>query len=206
MPKQDNYSAGGHQIGLVAKLELRRHFLSAYHQNGEGIRVLDCCAGEGEIWQRLKSEFKVTEYWGVDKDRHKAKAGRLIMDSSRILAQPGISQNVVDIDTDGSPWKHWLAPLAHGPAKVTAFLTYGRGPMGGGWDSSLIDSLGMGSYTKTPDGVLAKVSNQFGVTHIIGRAAHFGYSIVECREAVPHVTFKVERARHARYFGVRLNR
>jgi hypothetical protein len=85
-----------------AKLELRRYFLRKYH--GDGLaRVLDCCQGSGLLWGTLRQEFECESYWGLDLKR---KPGRLSIDSSRVLAQPGWPQDVIDIDTYGSPWKH----------------------------------------------------------------------------------------------------
>lgn len=100
MKKTDN-------TNLPAKLDLRRRFLRKYHAE-DPANVLDCCQGDGVIWKTLRREFTIAGYWGVDTKR---KPGRLRLDSSRILAQAGWLQNVVDIDTYGSPWRHWLAML-----------------------------------------------------------------------------------------------
>jgi hypothetical protein len=203
--KQDSFVSEGHEVGFVTKVALRRYFLRAYHNDGD-IRVLDCCQGFGTIWGRLRSEFKVAQYWGVDADRNRKRAGRLVLDSSRILAQSGLSQNVFDIDTYGSPWKHWLALLAHGPDAMTVFLTFGRGTLGGGWDSTMVESLGLTfAKLKVPDGIVAKITADYGVPYSLGRAAEFGYKILDCREAVPRTSFRSKR-RSARYFGIRLTR
>ena len=60
----------------------------------------------------------------------KPKAGRLKVDSVRILCQPGWPQNVVDIDTYGSPWRHWLAMLPRVSRPMSVFLTVGLGMLG----------------------------------------------------------------------------
>lgn len=91
----------------AAKLELRRHFLRTYHARGP-VHVLDCCQATGFLWRTLRAEFAVTSYWGLDL---KPKKGRLQLDSVRVLQQRGWNQNVVDVDTYGSPWKHWAALL-----------------------------------------------------------------------------------------------
>ncbi|MEN3369967.1 MAG: hypothetical protein V7609_2110 [Verrucomicrobiota bacterium] len=96
-----------------AKLTLRRHFLNRYHvpivaYGDTSIRVLDCCQASGRLWGVLRREFAGVEYWGVDV---RPKKGRLKIDSVRILDQPGVTQNVIDIDTYGSPFKHWMALL-----------------------------------------------------------------------------------------------
>lgn len=114
MAKVDNHN-------LPAKLELRRYFLRKYHSD-EPPHVLDCCQGSGIIWNRLREEFPVASYWGIDKKR---KKGRLKIDSARILAQPGWNQNVIDVDTYGSPWAHWGALVPTVVRPITVFLTRG---------------------------------------------------------------------------------
>lgn len=84
-----------------AKLELRRYFLRKYHA-GEPIHVLDCCQATGFLWRTLRQEFPIASYWGLDL---KPKKGRLQIDSTRVLEQNGWKQNVVDVDTYGSPWE-----------------------------------------------------------------------------------------------------
>jgi hypothetical protein len=106
-----------------AKLELRRYFLRKYHADGP-IHVLDCCQGGGLLWRTLRQEFTLTSYWGLDL---KPRKGRLKLDSVRVLAQAGWPQNVVDIDTYGSPWKHWAAMLPNVARPTTVFLTWGNG-------------------------------------------------------------------------------
>lgn len=104
----------------AAKLALRRYFLRKYHA-GERFSVLDCCQGSGLLWGELRREFSDCDYWGVDL---KPKSGRLKIDSVRILAQPGWTQNVIDIDTYGSPFKHWAAMLPNVTRPLTVFLTF----------------------------------------------------------------------------------
>lgn len=108
---------------LRAKLDLRRYMLRAYHAD-ELIHVLDCCQGDGLIWKTLRREFNVDSYWGVDVRKRK---GRLAIRSERILAQHGWTQNVIDIDTYDSPWRHWQAMLPNVARPTTVFLTVGRG-------------------------------------------------------------------------------
>jgi len=120
MVKTDNHNP-------KAKLDLRRYFLRKYHADGP-IHVLDCCQGSGLLWNQLRKEFEVATYWGVDV---KPKKGRLKIDSTRILAQSGWPQNVVDVDTYGSPWKHWEAMLPNISQPTTVFLTVGQVSIGG---------------------------------------------------------------------------
>src|SRR5438552_1243842 len=99
--KTDNHN-------LPAKLALRTYFLRKYHMQdvrrdaagATNINVLDCCQATGKIWGTLQREFPLAGYWGVDV---KPKKGRLTIDSVKILDQPGWTQNVVDVDTYGSP-------------------------------------------------------------------------------------------------------
>lgn len=114
MAKTDNHN-------LPAKLDLRRYFLRKYHSD-KPPAVLDCCQGSGMIWAKLRQEFEVASYWGVDV---KPKPGRLKIDSARILAQPGWTQDVIDVDAYASPWKHWAAIQANGQFPLTVFLTRG---------------------------------------------------------------------------------
>jgi len=114
---------------LGSKLALRRHFLSRYHAEGQ-VRVLDCCAGDGVIWTKLRKEFKVDSYFPLDR---KPKAGRIrIDDSARITALPGLRENVIDVDTYGVPWKHFIGIVSNLAAPLTVFLTIGHVIVGRG--------------------------------------------------------------------------
>lgn len=110
---------------LATKLALRRQLLRQYHA-GQPLRVLDCCAGTGAIWTRLRHEFPVSSYLGIDQ---KGGAGLLKTDSRRVLAGHAWDADVVDIDTYGAPWPHWLSVISDPrPTALTVFLTYGRWP------------------------------------------------------------------------------
>jgi hypothetical protein len=186
-----------------AKLALRRHFLNRYHlpattiKGQRDIRVLDCCQASGRLWGVLRREFAGVEYWGVDV---RPKKGRLKIDSVRILDQPGVTQNVIDIDTYGSPFKHWFALLRNVRHSVTVFLTIGLVKIGGGnADSALLEALGLRFRTlKIPNTIGARIA-ETSVAACIARARDFGFEIAECREA-PNA------GGNARYIGVRLER
>lgn len=107
---------------LRAKLDLRRYFLQKYH--GESLTVLDCCQGSGLIWDQLKKEFKVNNYTSFDV---KPKAGRLKIDSVRFLSAGNIDFNCIDIDTYGSPWRHYFELIKNIKKDCTVFLTCGTG-------------------------------------------------------------------------------
>ena len=182
---------------LTTKLDLRRAFLRKYHDHaagGDAPRVLDCCQGGGAIWGHLGREFELAGYWGVDV---KPKKGRLRIDSVRILAQPGWTQNVVDVDTYGSPWKHWANIMAHLVKPTTVFLTIGQLTTGtvGSLDKKCYESAGMIFPTLKPAagfGVkLASLLTNYVLTTTPPR--------VRLVEAIEATSFG-----NARYIGARL--
>ena len=175
---------------LRTKLELRRHFLRRYP--GE-LRVLDCCQGSGQVWGRLRREFRLATYWGVDK---KKQRGRLQMDSVRILAQPGWRENVIDVDTFGSPWEHWAMICRNLCHPATVFLTDGFVPVNGVGllSQAAQEALGVASLN-TPIGLKGRL-HALSVDYCLAQARP-RLKIVEAAEGKPH-------GRNARYLGVRL--
>lgn len=155
---------------------------------------MDCCQGSGRIWAALGEEFSVASYWPLDQ---KSKKGRLKIDSSRVLAQPGWTQNVIDVDTYGAPWRHWLALLPNVQRPVTVFLTSGRGgPNRIRLGDDELDAMGL---------TLPRVRRMSGaITHTLGDlAARFLLSAPDRFRLT--VSEAVEAAgRNARYFGLRL--
>src|SRR5215211_5113703 len=185
--KTDNHN-------MPAKLELRRHFLRKYHTIP--LRVFDCCQATGKIWAALRGEFQIERYWGVDL---KAKKGRLKLDSVRVLDQPGWSEDVVDIDTYGSPWKHWLALLRQCRHPVTVFLTIGMVKVGGGnYDLELLPILGLDlKRLELPNSLGARLTDM-ALRHALLSPSSHGLRAVEIQEA--------ESDGNARYVGIRLER
>lgn len=177
---------------LSAKLELRRYFLRKYHRD-DYPRVLDCCQGNGRIWSALRGEFDFS-YWGVDL---KPKAGRLKLDSVRILAQHGWIDTVIDIDTYGSPWRHWLAMLPNVTRPLTVFLTIGwLGIKQGSIGHLELDGMGLRFRRLTvPEGLYSRLAH-LSVRHMLARAADYQLRLIEVVEAVT--------TGGARYFGVRV--
>jgi hypothetical protein len=184
---------------MPAKLALRRHFLDKYHSTttqGDA-RVLDCCQGSGMIWNKLREEYPIEQYWGLDV---KPKKGRLTLASERLLAQTGWSYNVIDIDTYGSPWNHWEAMLGNLFGPATVFLTFGNG----GGPRVRLDNFALRALGILPD--LSNIAHMSGaITHnlagmavgyCLGTAAQYGKQITECVEAVSDG--------NARYIGVRI--
>jgi hypothetical protein len=179
----------------AAKLDLRRYFLAKYHATPP--RVLDCCQGSGYLWSVLSKEFPPATYWGIDK---KVKKGRLRVDSRRVLALPGWEADVVDIDTYGSPWPHWLAMLPSVRYSLTVFLTWGSGGPGRvklGHEE--LDAMGLTlKSVKAMSGAITH--NLVGLARAccLAKAADFGLELAEVKEAVT--------GGNAAYYGVRLER
>jgi len=163
-----------------AKLDLRRYFLRTYHTAAPP-HVLDCCQGSGLLWRSLRQEFPIASYWGLDQ---KPKKGRLQIDSVRVLAQPGWRADIIDVDTYGSPWKHWLALLPHVRRPVTVFLTVGatNASLLGGVDRATLQALGLPA--RTPPTLSANVAAPLACSLHLGRAASHGLSIAEALGAV----------------------
>lgn len=180
---------------LAAKLVLRRHFLDRYHSGG-AVSVFEACQGAGLIWTALRRSYPAIDVWVVDLKR---RAGRLQVDSERLMALAGLSADVVDIDTYGCPWGHWLALLPHVTAPVTVFLTEGLVKIGGGKVAHEVRE-GVGAVFPTlaaPHSLLNKVVPALAWRHLISRAAAHGLAVREIVEAP-------NPGGHARYFGVRL--
>lgn len=178
----------------TAKLDLRRHFLSRYHADIPPA-VFDCCQGDGTLWGKLRAEFLVRSYWGVDL---KPKKGRIKVDSVRVLECGGWDFDVIDADTYGSPWKHYAALLPRVRKPVTVFLTlgFGRQPEGSSVCRYSLEAIGLAPlWNISPITLFSKCHSLFPVA-CIARALDLGLRIVEATEAESHG--------NARYFGVRL--
>lgn len=173
---------------LRAKLELRRHFLRKYHAD-DPPHVLDCCQGEGVLWGQLRKEFELATYWGVDV---KKKKGRLRLNSVRVLQQPGWPQNVVDIDTYGSPWRHWEALIRRIWRPATVFLTIGQWQMG--TDKAILRALNLGRLN-VPPGIAVKLHG-IALQYLLTMGCDKSIITIEAVEAVSTGI--------ARYLGVRL--
>lgn len=182
----------------AAKLALRRMFLKKYHAD-DPPDVLDCCQGEGRIWKQLRLDgFEVASYWGVDL---KPQRGRLRIDSIKILSQRGWTQNVIDIDTYGSPWKHYLAMLPRVKHPVTVFLTIGVGGPGRirvGREE--LDAMGLPDGVKSMSGAITHPLLDHAIHCSLTRAYAYGLEIVEALEVYEPPLSKWR----TRYYGVRL--
>jgi len=178
----------------AAKLDLRRHFLQKYHSD-EPARVLDCCMGSGLLWGELKAEFEVESYLGLDL---KAKKGRLKIDSARYLQAGGWDHDVIDVDTYGSPWKHWFAILEQAQQSVTVFLTIGLIRVNGGGNMTTVaqEALGLGKL-KVPKAIIGAL-HPHATRACIGAHEGMGWQVVEALEASNDGT--------AQYIGIRMER
>jgi len=173
-----------------AKLKLRRHFLDKYHADGTAT-VFDCCQGGGIIWDDIRRTHPVASYWGVD---IKPKKGRLKIDSIRVLQQ-GVSQNVIDIDTYGSPWKHWMALLNKITKPLTVFLTIGNQNTTAMSPESHGGSEFVVFPPSTPQSLSGAIMRWRDVDYGLAKASKYA-TITEAVE--------VSSTGNARYIGVRL--
>lgn len=171
------------------KLNLRRYFLDKY--NDAEFDVIDCCQGDGVIWRALRKEYKISSYWGLD---IKPKRGRLRINSVKILKMEGLIQNVIDIDTYGSPFKHYAAMIKNIKFPTIVFLTIGQVAIG--VDDELIKSLGLSSLN-IPSAIKLKLV-PFAITETILRAQDYGIKIIEACEMI------ISKNSNARYIGMRL--
>ena len=180
----------------ASKLALRHYFLAKYHRPPAELHVIDCCQGSGRLWAELERDFPPTSYFGVDL---KPQKGRLKIDSVRILDQPGWTANVIDIDTYGSPWKHWLALLRNCAQPATVFLTIGLVRVGGGnFDHALLPLMGLTfKQLELPNALGAKL-DALALAHALSQPGAHGLRAVEAMEA--------PNQGNARYLGIRLER
>lgn len=179
---------------LDSKLELRRYFL---RNISPPLHVLDCCAGDGVIWSKLRSEFSVSSYMGCDV-KGGTKGMTVKVDSIRVLALPGWKHNIVDIDVYGSPWPHFAALLSTCRHSVVVFLTWGmaafNGVGAGGVDTAVAVFMGLGKLAM-PQGLRGRLVEHV-FQHALTAAKRRGFKIGEVLEAFPQS--------NARYIGVEL--
>lgn len=176
---------------LESKLLLRRHFLKQIEDAGTPIDVLDCFQGDGVIWSKLRTEFSVNSYFGLDMKR---KPGRLKMDSARFLSLPGWKQNIVDLDAYGSPWGHWLNLLLTCRHNVTVFVTQGRNTAaygGAGVCNAAMQMIGL--KLNLPAKALSSHLHSAIAFYALAKAEDRGFTVDSVYEAFPQT--------NARYLG-----
>lgn len=172
----------------AAKLDLRRYFLKRYHE--ERTLVFDACQGEQRLWKTLRNEFSV-QYWGVDT---KPGKGRIAIDSVRLLATPGWRFDIIDIDTCGSPWRHWKALLPGVKQPTTIFLTEGA-TVFRNISTAALRAAGVIFRTPLPVALGAKL-HDIARPFLFDQARQAGLEIRDAQEA--------PSTGSARYFGLRL--
>ena len=187
MPKTNN-------ANLVSKLLIRRYFLDMFHA-GKEFRIFDACQGEKVLWNTLQKDYRCI-YWGVDQ---KPKPGRMKIDSTRILEQPGWDFDVIDIDTHGHPWNQWLSLLPNISRPVTVFLTIGtiRAGGNGGVGKSVLRIAAPKFRTGVmiPLGIMGSLA-PFFATRMLAQAFKYGLEISYAAES--------SSSSNARYLGIRL--
>lgn len=175
---------------LAVKLELRRALLDGL---APAALVFDAAAGEGVLWGVLGRELDVRVF-GVDRKR---KKGRLSIDSLRILQQPGLPYDVIDLDVYGSPWRHYYAALRNAArAELRIFLTAGSAGLHGSLDREAWEVLGVTRPEMVPAGFGARLS-RWAAPHLLGAAVSLGWTIEQRLES---------SAGRALYYGVRLEK
>ena len=176
---------------LASKLLLRRHFLDAYHKD-KPFSVFDTCCGEQVIWKTLRKEYAGIEYFGADRVKTKLK-----LDSARLCENAAYAKyDVIDIDTYGSPWKHFFNLLPNIKKPTTIFLTSGSSGAFNNMSTIVKTAMGLGQLPSVPVGMLSLINTKYSLDFCLAQAEAHGLRYVEIKEALPRL--------NARYFGVRL--
>lgn len=181
---------------LEVKLELRRRFLREWKAP---IRVLDCCEGAGVIWARLRDEFPVQSHWGVDMEPRK---GAVRVESARLLEVPGLDVTVVDIDTYGLPWCHYLTLVQYqAPRDMLVFLTVGSVMMFGMTPLAQeeLRCLGLDRLSSSLSKHLAGRLREFAIPYVVYRAERHGWRVedAEIVRGGPRVQYLAVRLQSA---------
>jgi hypothetical protein len=172
---------------MAQKTAVRLHFLRRYH-TGDA-RVFDCCQGSGLIWKAIRKEFEVSRYWGVDL---KTRPGGLKMDSVKVLSQ-GVKDNVIDVDTYGEPWAHWLELLPRVKEPTTVFLTWTS--MCSLNMSDVAKKFVFGGQLRMPPTLFGRLWD-YANQSLLAAPIQFGLRVIECQESVNDTS--------TRYIGIHL--
>ncbi|HUW31546.1 MAG TPA: hypothetical protein VM223_08020 [Planctomycetota bacterium] len=180
---------------LAHKLLIRRYFLEKYHTGAPTPTIFDCCQGEGVIWKALRQQFTVN-YWGVDL---KPRPGRPRVDSTRVLALPGFSADIIDIDTYGSPWNHWFSLLPNITKPVTVFMTIGHVSIFGGHPNlAMLRAAGLTFHRLPLPPAIGSKLRDLCVSYCLTRSYDYDIIVVETAECIA--------PGNARYLGLRLEK
>jgi len=149
---------------LESKIALREHFLEKYHK-GTHTKVLDCCAGQQQIWKRLRAKYDV-DYLVLDK---KEIPGTLKIDSIVYLeAGHGIAFDIIDVDTYGLPYRHFSKAVQHLNKPTTFFGTVNANGM---TKPQAEETAALGITCKVPDVLIREAATDlFG--EILGAIMH----------------------------------
>src|SRR5262249_34311674 len=141
----------------------------------------------------LRREYPCS-YWGVDVKR---RPGGLQVDSLRVIGIGRLDADVIDVDTYGSPWKHWMALLPQITRPTTVFVTEGIVRMGGGVVDSIIgEAMGLRFPSlRMPTSLAPKLGRQ-SWRYAAALARNHGLRVEAIVEALHEGT--------ARYYGFRL--
>lgn len=182
MTKTDNQN-------LQVKVDLRLEYLNRYG----GTSCIDCCQGSGAIWKQIRPLFPDVRYFGIDQKR---KSGRHSCDSSRILALKDQTWDVVDIDTYGCPFSHYLNLCKSMTVDTTVFLTYGHGLGAGPATSSAVRNI-IGIPKKTPQSLAYMAQSKY-INIVL-------YSCI-CYDIIPSDITHIKQSDTVDYYALRLQK
>lgn len=185
---------------LDPKLVLRRHVIrEAMHRwpgQFDPLTVMDCCAGEGVIWRELRKDFAVSGYTPIDLVPR--QPGTIRGDSLRLLKTFSLGNySVIDVDTYGDPWAHWLTMLPLITRPTAVFLTRGfrtgrvGGIVGNTISRDVLTAMSIPTQWPTPPSgpELYNYANEYMLR--LGR-----------RYATINAAYKTESHKKTLYFGV----
>lgn len=160
---------------MAEKLAIRLHFLRKYHSGNA--KVFDCCQGACLIWSTIRKDIDVKSYWGVDL---KVRKGRVSMNSVEVLRRK-LTDNVIDVDTYGEPWEHWLTMLPNISQPTSIFLTWTSLCSLG--MSNIVKQFVFGGQLQMPPSLYGKLWDYANASLLTAPERH-GLEIVECMESV----------------------
>jgi len=169
---------------LGAKLDLRRWLIQRVLEEGKGLHVLDCCAGDRVLWKRLEREWKPDSYVGLDIKRKPAPV--LKADSVRWLRSMPLKATLVDVDTYGEPWKHWRTLLRANWThdRIGVCLTMGNGGKAmGALGNAALKALGIPTTWRKRLPPACDARREAAVDACMYLAVELGCTVLDTREA-----------------------